>query len=65
MLRFRKDPARLVLVGIAWMTAFAKGLAAAEPGVSAGETRARHEREQERGVEHEIAILWIPEEFIR
>lgn len=31
MLRFRKDPARLILVGIAWMTAFAKGLAAAEP----------------------------------
>ncbi len=31
MLRFRKDPARLFLLGIAWMTAFAKGLAAAEP----------------------------------
>ncbi len=31
MLRFRKDPARLVLLVIVWMTAFAKGLAAAEP----------------------------------
>ncbi len=30
MLRFRKDPARLVLLAIVWMTAFAKGLAAAE-----------------------------------
>ena len=31
MLRLRKDPARLVLLVIVWMTAFAKGLAAAEP----------------------------------